>query len=120
MKFDLMGIVFMIVAIALGQFLAGYLSGYLGDIGGGLAGTFIAGFLGYVIYTFLTKAKFGVTSALIFTVLIYVANMIASYVDSMVGLGGGVLTLVITGLVASLLWGWIGGKYAGKSRAVKL
>jgi hypothetical protein len=119
-KFDLMGIVFMIVAIAMGQLLAGYLSSYLGSLGGGLAGTFIMGFLGYVIYTFLTKAKFGITSALVFTVLIYVANLIAGYVDMYVGLGGGILSLVVTGLVASLLWGWIGGKTAGKRGALKL
>jgi uncharacterized membrane protein YfcA len=120
MKFDLMGIVFMIVAIALGQFLGGYLSGYLGSLGGGLAGTFVVGFLAYLIYTFLTKAKFGITNALIFTVLIYVANMAAGYVDGMIGLGGGILTLVMTGFLASLLWGWIGGRSARKSGALKL
>lgn len=115
-----MGIVMMIVAIALGQLLGGYLTGYLGSLGGGLAGTFIIGFLVYVIYTFLTKGKFGITSALIFTVLIYIANMAAGYVDSMVGLGGGILTLVLTGFIASLLWGWIGGKTAAKRGALKL
>lgn len=120
MKFDLMGIILMIVAIALGQLLGGYLTEYLGSLGGGLAGTFIIGFLVYVIYTFLTKGKFGITSALIFTVLIYVSNMAAGYVDGMIGLGGGILTLVLTGLIASLLWGWIGGKSSGKSRALKL
>lgn len=120
MKFDLMGIVFMIVAIALGQLLGGYLAVYLGSLGGGLAATFLTGFLAYVIYTFLTKSKFGIVPALIFTVLIYIANMVAGYVDGMIGLGGGILALVITGFVASLLWGWIGGKYASKSRAIKL
>lgn len=120
MKFDLMGVVLMIVAIALGQLLGGYLTGYLGSLGGGLVGTFLVGAIVYVIYTFLTHGKFGITSALIFTVLIYIANMAAGYVDSMVGLGGGVLTLVMTGVIASLLWGWIGGKSAEKSRALKL
>jgi hypothetical protein len=120
MKFDLMGIVFMIVAIAIGQLLGGYLTSYLGSLGGGLAGTFIVGFIVYVIYTFMTKGKFGIMSALIFSVLIYIANMAAGYVDGMIGIGGGVLTLVITGLIASLLWGWIGGKTASKSGALKL
>jgi hypothetical protein len=120
MKFDLMGICMMIVAIALGQFLGGYLTGYLGSLGGGLAGTFLVGFVVYVVYTFLTKGKFGITSALIFSVLIYVSNLAAGYVDSMIGLGGGVLTLVMTGFIASLLWGWIGGRKAGKGRGLKL
>jgi len=110
----------MIVAIAMGQLLGGYLSPYLGGLGGSLAGIFLAGFLGYVIYTFLTKGKFGIVAGLTFTVLIYVANMIAGYVDTAIGLGGGILTLVITGFVASLLWGWLGGKLGSKARGVKL
>ena len=117
MKFDLMGIIFMIVAIAMGQLLGGFLEGYIGSLGGGLLSTFIVGFLAYVIYTFLTKAKFGITNALIFTVLIYVANMIAGYVSGWMGLGGGIFTIVITAFFASLLWGWIGGR---SKRAVKL
>jgi hypothetical protein len=118
MKFDFMGIIFMIVAIALGQLLGGYLQVYLGSLGGGLVGTLLVGFLAYLIYTFLTKGKFGVVSALIFTVLIYIANLAAGYVDGMLGFGGGLLTLVLSGGIASLLWGWIGGKTAGRGRAV--
>ena len=114
MKFDIMGIVFMIVAIALAQFVSPFLAGYLGSLGGGIAGVFIVGLIAYVAYTFLTKGKFGIMGAVIFAVLIYVASMIAAYVDGMLGLGGGVLTLILTGFVASLLWGYIGGK-SGKS-----
>jgi hypothetical protein len=115
MKFDLMGIVFMIVAIALAQFIGPYFTPYLGSLGGGLAGVFLVGIIAYVVYTFLTHAKFGIVNAVIFTVLIYIANMVAGYVDGMIGLGGGILSLVITGFIASLLWGWIGGR-KGKSR----
>lgn len=120
MKFDFMGIVMMIIAIALGQLLGGYLTVYLGDWGAGIAGTLIVGVIIYLIYTFLTKGKIGIVNALIFSVLIYVSNLIAAYVDGMVGLSGGLLTLVVSAVVASLLWGWIGGKGAGKSRALKL
>ena len=122
MKFDLMGIVFMIVAIALAQLLSGYIAPYLGSLGGGLASVFIVGLLAYVIYTVVTKGKFGIVSALIFSVLIYIANMAGGYVDSMIGLGGGLLTLVFTGVIASLLWGWIGGKSVkgGKGKGLKL
>jgi hypothetical protein len=117
MKFDLMGIIFMIIAIALGQLLGSFLEGYIGSLGSGLLSTFIVGFLAYVIYTFLTKAKFGVTNALIFTVLIYVSNLIAGYVGGFIGLSGGIVTIVVTALFASLLWGWIGGR---SRRALKL
>jgi hypothetical protein len=114
MKFDFMGIVMMIVAIAFGQLLGGYLTGYLGSLGGGIAGTLIVGVVVYLIYTFLTKGKIGILNALIFSVLLYVSQLVASYVGGMIGLGGSMLTLVVTGLVASLLWGWIGGRSAGK------
>ena len=120
MKFDMMGIVFMIVAIALAQFLSGYLTPYLGSLAGGLTGVFITGLLAYVVYTFVTKGKFGLVSALLFSVLIYISNMAAGYVDSMIGLGGGLITLVVTGFIASLLWGWIGGRGTKKGKGLKL
>jgi len=116
-----MGIVMMIVAIALGQFIGDYLSGYLGNLAGGLAGVFIIGFITYVIYNFLTKSKFRLVNGLIFVVLIYIANMVAGYVATFIGIGGGVLTLVVAGFVASLLWGWIGGRGGSKKgRSLKL
>ena len=116
MKFNIMGIVFMFVAIWLGQLLGGYLEVFLGSLGGGLAATLIAGFIAYVIYTLLTKGKMNIVQGLIFTVLIYIANLAGSYVAGMIGMAGGMVTLVFAAVVASLLWGWIGGK----SRAVKL
>lgn len=120
MKFDLMGIVFMIVAIALAQLLSGYLSGYLGSIASGFVGVIITGLIAYAIYTFITKGKFSLISAVIFAVLIYVAIMGASYIEGMLGVGGEIITYVVAGVLASLLWGWIGGKTAGKGKGLKL
>jgi hypothetical protein len=108
--FDVWGIILMIIAVALGQFIGGYLTGYLGSLGGGIVGSLLIGIICYVIYMFLSGGKWSLMGAILFTVLIYVANMIAAYVDSAFGLGGGVLTLVITGFLASLLWGWVGGR----------
>lgn len=114
MKFDFMGIIFMIIAIAIGQFLSGYLAEYLGSLSAGIAGTLITGVIVYLIYTLITHGKIGVMNAVIFSVLIYISNLIAAYVGEMIGLSGSMLSLVVAGFIAALLWGWIGGKSAGK------
>ena len=118
-KFDLMGIVLMIVAIAVGQFVGGYLIAYIGSIGGGIVGSLLVGLIIYVIYTFASKGKFGIVNAGIFAVLIYVANLIAAYVGTLIGVGGGYVTLIIAGVLMSFLWGWVGGKSvkAGKMKS---
>lgn len=122
MKFDLWGVVLMIVAIALGQFIGGYLQTMLGgNFSGGIIGALIVGVICYFIYAFLTSTKFSFAGMAIFAVLIYIANLGAGYVAEAMGLGGGFLTLIIAGVVASVLWGWIGGKSAkrGKAGALK-
>jgi hypothetical protein len=118
MKFDLFGIIMMIVAVAVGQYLGAYLGTMLG-LGGGIVGSLLVGLVTYAIYTFVSGGKFGLWGAVIFSVLIYVANLGAGYVGSMLGLGGGIVTLAVTGAIASLLWGWFGGKKA-KVRGFKL
>lgn len=110
--FDLMGIVLMIVAIAVGQFVGGYLIAYIGNIGGGIVGSLIVGLIIYAIYTFASKGKLGIANAVIFSVLIYVANIVAAYLGTFIGVGGGYVTLIIAGIFMSFLWGWVGGKSA--------
>lgn len=120
-SFDLMGIVLMIIAIAVGQFVGSYLVAYLGSMAGGIVGSLITGLIVYVIYTFLSKGKFGVVNAVLFAVLIYVANLIAGYAGSWIGIGGSYLTLILAGVVMSFLWGWVGGKSAkNKTKTPKL
>lgn len=118
--FNVWGIIMMIIAVALGQLLGGYLTASLGSIGGGIMGSLIVGLVCYAIYTVLTSGRWGLVPAVIFAVIIYVANLAAAYIDSMFGLSGGILTLVVTGALASLLWGWVGGKGKGKVKAPKL
>jgi hypothetical protein len=118
-KFDLMAVILMIIAIAVGQFLGTYLIAYLGSIGGGIIGSLLVGLLIYVIYTFASKGKFGVVNAIIFAALIYVANLIAAYASGLIGIGGGYMTLIIAGILMAFLWGWIGGKSAKSGKAVK-
>jgi len=112
MKFDLMGIVLMIIAIAVGQFVGSYLVGYMGGLGAGIIGSLAVGLIIYVIYSFVSKGKFTVMNAIIFSILIYVANLVAGYVSTLIGIGGGYITLIVAGVVMSLLWGWVGGKAA--------
>jgi len=111
-SFDLMGIVLMIVAIAVGQFAGGYLVPYLGQYGAGILGSLAVGAVIYVIYTFISKGKFTLKNLALFAILIYVANIIAGYVSTMIGIGGGYMTLLLGGIFMSFLWGWVGGKNA--------
>ena len=100
----------MIVAIAVGQFLGTYLLAYMGTLGSGIVGSLIVGLVIYAIYTFATKAKFGLVPALIFTVLIYVSNLVAGYAASWIGITSGYMTLIFAGVIAAFLWGWVGAK----------
>jgi hypothetical protein len=118
--FSVWGIIMMILAVALGQLLGGYLVEYLGSLGGGIVGSLVVGLACYAIYTLLTSGAWGIMPAVLFAVIIYVANLAAAYVDTMFGLGGGIITLVVTGALASLLWGWVGGKGKGKGKPLKL
>lgn len=111
-----MGIIMMIIAIFVGQWLGSFLIGYLGSLGSGIVGTFLIGLVCYFIYTLLVKGKFKLMGAVVFAVLVWLAGFVAQYVDSMLGLGGGIFLTVITGVIASLLWGWVGGKFGGKKR----
>lgn len=122
-KFDLIGIIIMIIAIAIGQFISsGWLIPALGSLAGGIVGSIITGLVVYVIYTFLSGGKFGIWNAVIFAVLIYVANLLAGYIAAYFGASSGYISLVIAGVFASFLWGWVGGKAAarGKLKAPKL
>jgi hypothetical protein len=118
MKFDLMGIVLMIIAIAVGQFIGSYLVGYLGGLGGGIIGSLIVGAVIYVIYTFATRGKFTLVHLIIFSILIYVANLVAGYFSVLFGLGGGYITLIIAGVLMAFLWGWVGGQGKGKKTKI--
>lgn len=119
MKFDLMGIVMMIIAVSVGQYLGAYLTAMVG-LPGGIVGSLMVGLVTYAIYTFVSGGKFGLWGAVIFTLLIYVANLASGYISSAIGIGGGMLTLVVTGAIASFLWGWFGGKSKGKMKGLKL
>lgn len=110
----------MIVAIWLGTFIGAGLSGVIG-LGGGIVGSFIVGFIVYLIYTLLHGGKIVLMQGLIFAILVYVAQIIAGLIGGYTGLGGGLVGLGITGFVLAMLWGWFGGKKGSvKGSALKL
>jgi hypothetical protein len=119
MKFDFLAIVMMIIAVAVGQIAGGYIESVAGSVLpvtgflGALVGILAVGFAIYFVYTLATGGKLNLMMGVIFSFIVYVANIIAGYIASFTGFGGGLLSLVIVGVVASFIWGWVGGK--GKS-----
>lgn len=122
MKFDVLGIILMIVAIWVGTFVGAGISGFIG-FGGGIVGSFIVGFIVYLIYTLLHGGKIVLMQGLIFAILVYVAQIIAGLIGGYTGLGGGLIGLAVTGFILAMLWGWFGGKASpiqmGKTSAKK-
>lgn len=114
MKFNIWGIVLMIVAIIAAQFIGEFLIPYLGSSGGGLIGSFLIGAIAYAVYTLLSGGKFRLMSMIVFAVLVYVSNLIAGYVGGMLGLSAGYISLALAGVVMSFLWGWVGARFGGK------
>lgn len=109
MKFDLMGIVFMAVAIFGGNYVGSMLAGYLGGTGG-LLGTFIVGLAVYAVYSLLTGQKLAILSGVIFALCVYISGIIVSVVSTNIGIGGGIVGVLINAVVLSFLWGWAKGK----------
>lgn len=121
-KFDVFGIILMIVAIALGTMVGGMFAGWIG-FGGGLLGAFIVGFIIYVIWAFISGVKINVFDGVIFSVLVYIAQIVAGYLEGFVGIGGALVAYLFEALVLALLWGMIGGgkgKAASKQAPIKV
>lgn len=108
-RFDVFGIVLMAIAIALGNMVGGWIAGWIG-FAGGIIGVFIVGAVIYLVYMMISGGKIEIMGAIIFSVLIYVAQLLAGILGGFVGVGGGIVTLIITAVLVSLLWGWFGGK----------
>jgi len=115
--FDLFGIVLMAIAIGVGTMVGGMLAGFIG-FGGGILGAFIVGLVTYVIWAYVVGARIDIKDGVIFSVLIYIAQIIAGYLQGFVGIGGALVGYLFTAIVAALLWGMIGGG-KGKGGASK-
>jgi hypothetical protein len=115
--FDLFGIVLMAIAIGVGTMVGGMIAGYIG-FGGGILGAFIVGIITYVIWAYIAGAHIDLKDGVIFSVLVYIAQIIAGYLQGMVGFGGALVAYLFTAVIFALLWGLIGGG-KGKGGASK-
>lgn len=105
--FDLMGIIFMLIAIVLGNMVGAMVAGMVG-MGGGLIGAFIIGVVIYAIFCFLTGSEMNMMSGLIFAILVYISGIATTWIGSATGLTGGFIGLVLNAIVLSILWGYFG------------
>lgn len=107
MRFDFMGIIFMAIAIVLGNMVGSMVAGMVG-MGGGLIGAFIVGSIIYVIFCFLTGSSINLMQGLIFAVLVYVSGLLTAYIGSATGFTGGIIGLLLNAIVLATLWGYFG------------
>jgi len=115
--FDLFGIILMALAIGIGTIVGGMAAGFIG-FGGGILGAFIVGFITYVIWAYVVGARIDLKDGVIFSVLVYSAQIIAGYLQGFVGFGGALVGYLFTAVIMALVWGMIGGG-KGKGGASK-
>jgi len=99
---NIMGVLFMLIAIWLGTSVGGSLTMAVG-LGGGLIGSFIAGFVVYLIYALLSGFKLELMSGLIFAIMVWLATTVAGLFAFT-----GIIGLFITAIILSFLWGAFG------------
>lgn len=114
--FNIMGIVFMIIALALGSLIGSMVASWLG-IAGGIIGSMLVGFIIYAIWAFLTGQKIRIWAGLIFAIMVWVANIIAGAIQGATGFGGGLMGYVIVAVILSFIWGKFGKGMAGTGKA---
>jgi len=121
-----MGIVLMMVAIWAGTFIGNIVAGMVG-FAGGLVGAIIIGFVVYLIWALLKGLKIELMDGLLFSVLVYLAQLIQSLLSGYIGFGGSIIGLFFSAVILSLLVGFVlGTKDApvamgkGKSKGLKL
>ncbi len=107
MKFNILGIILMMVAVWLGSMFGSGVASMFG-FGGGIVGAVVVGLLTYVVYTIVSGQKINIMSGAIFAILVYVAQLISGVIAANTGFGGGIIGLFITAIVLSFLWGYIG------------
>ena len=107
MRFNIMGIIFMMVAIWLGTMIGSSVASMLG-FAGGIIGAVVVGFMVYIVWALISGQKINLMNGVIFAVLVYVAQLISGMVFGATGFGGGIIGYFITAFILSFLWGWIG------------
>lgn len=108
MKFDIMGIVLMMVAIWAGTFIGNMVGGMVG-FAGGLLGAIIIGFVIYIIWSLINGKKIDLMNGVLFAVLVYLAQLIQNMLSGYIGFGGSIVGLFFTAVILSFLVGAVLG-----------
>ena len=88
MRFNIMGIIFMMVAIWLGTMIGSSVASMLG-FAGGIIGAVVVGFMVYIVWALISGQKINLMNGVIFAVLVYIAQLIARMIFGATGFGGG-------------------------------
>ena len=107
MRFNIMGIIFMMVAIWLGTMIGSSVAAMLG-FAGGIIGAIVVGFMVYIVWALISGQRINMMNGVIFAVLVYIAQLISGMIFGATGWGGGIIGYFITAFILSFLWGWIG------------
>lgn len=103
-----MGIVLMMVAIWGGTFVGNMVTGMVG-FAGGLIGAIIIGFVVYFVWTLLNGIPIDFMDGLMFSVMVYLANLIQVALSGFIGFGGSIIGLFFSAVILSFLVGAVLG-----------
>lgn len=98
----------MMVAIWAGTFIGNMVAGMVG-FAGGLAGAVIVGFVVYLIWTLINGRKIDLMDGVMFSVLVYLAQLIQVALSGFIGFGGSIFGLFFSAVILSFLVGLVLG-----------
>lgn len=119
MKFDVMGLVFMFVAIWVGNLLAPMLGGYIG-LTGGLVGTFISGLCIYAVFCLVSGTKMSIFGAVLFSISVYISAIATGYISGYFGFITGMVAVLVQACVLSLIFSSLAPKKEVTQMPVKV
>lgn len=108
-NFDIIGIIFMWIAIYVGNIMGPMLGGTIG-ITAGLFGTFITGLIIYLIFCLVTGTKMSIWGAVLFSISVYASVLITGLITGQLGMVTAWISTIVQALTLSLIFGWIAPK----------
>lgn len=108
-NFDIVGIIFMWIAIYVGNIMGPMLGGTIG-ITAGLFATFITGFVIYLIFCLVTGTKMSIWGAVLFSLAVYGSVLVTGLITGYAGFITGWMSTIVQAIVLSLIFGWIAPK----------
>lgn len=98
----------MMVAIWAGTFIGNMVTGMVG-FAGGLIGAIIIGFVVYLIWALMKGTKIDLMNGIMFSVLVYLAQLIQNALSGFIGFGGSIIGLFFSAVILSFLVGAVLG-----------